>query len=79
MPGNPSDHYTKLQPSALHARAQREREMPELEAVALARDFRKCDKKFRNAAKVVQDLINEGYTPDEALMLSGFGGYGFDN
>lgn len=53
--------------------------MSELQAVALAREFKKCDRQYSNAAKTVEDLINEGYTPDEALMLSGFGGYGFDN
>ena len=54
--------------------------MSEIQAVQLAQDFKQCDKKeFRNADRIVQDLINEGYTPDEALMLAGFGGYGFDN
>lgn len=53
--------------------------MSEIQAIQLAKGFKQCDKEFRNADKKVQDLINEGYTPDEALMLAGFGGYGFDN
>lgn len=54
--------------------------MSEIQAVQLARGFKESDNnEFRNADKIVQDLINEGYTPDEALMLAGFGGYGFDN
>lgn len=53
--------------------------MSEVQAISLAREFKKCDKKYSNAAKTVQEYITEGYTPDEALMLAGFSGYGFDN
>lgn len=51
-----------------------------MQAMKLAREFaRKCDNALQKAANAVEDLINEGYTPDDALMLAGFGGYGFDN
>jgi len=52
--------------------------MSEIQAIALARDFKQCDKNYRKAAKTVESYIEQGYTPDEALMLAGFGGYGID-
>lgn len=53
--------------------------MCETDAISLARAFKKIDPSYKKADRNVQDLINEGYTPDEALMLAGFGGYGLDN
>lgn len=53
--------------------------MSDIKAIDLARDFRKCDKKYEKAAKEVKQLIDEGYTPEEALMLAGFGGYEIDD
>ena len=51
--------------------------MSEIQASALARDFKKMvdAKLYRNAERTVNDLLNEGYTPEEALMLAGIGGY----
>ena len=54
--------------------------MSDIQAIALAQGFQTIDNQvYSNSAKTVEDFINEGYTPDEALMLAGFGGYGFDN
>ena len=50
--------------------------MSELNAIALARDFSQCDAAtFGLAASAVQELIEQGYTPDDALMLCGIAGY----
>ena len=50
--------------------------MSEIQAIKLARDFKQCDdRRYRRTAREVEDLINEGYTPEEALMLSGIDGY----
>lgn len=54
--------------------------MSEIQAIALAQGFQTIDNvMYNNSAKTVEDYINEGYTPDDALILAGFGGYGFDN
>ena len=51
--------------------------MSHLDAVALARGFSQCGN--ITASTEVEDLLEQGYTPDEALMLAGIGGYGSDN
>ncbi len=44
--------------------------------MSLAQEFQKIDRKmYKRSLKEVTDLINEGYTPDEALMLAGISGY----
>lgn len=50
--------------------------MSEVNAIELARGFQKIDRcNYKRAAKSVESLIEEGYTPEEALMLTGIGGY----
>jgi hypothetical protein len=50
--------------------------MSEAKAIALAREFHKLDAShYYKTGKAVEKLISEGYTPEEALMLNGYGGY----
>ena len=71
--------YTVRPTPTQGSRTQNHRHMSEIQALALARDFKKCDKSLRKAESTVQRYIEKGYTPDEALLLAGFGGYGIDN
>lgn len=49
--------------------------MSELAALSLAREFKDIDRSYSENSSRVEDLIAEGYSPDDALMLAGFGGY----
>lgn len=49
--------------------------MADYEAITLAKNFRKIDSSYKKTEKQVRQFLEDGYTPEEALMLSGIGGY----
>lgn len=50
--------------------------MSESSVIALAKGFKKVDRhEYRNADRKVKELLEQGYTPEEALKLAGIAGY----
>ncbi len=49
--------------------------MDELNVLNLMDEFKKMDLHFKDCKATVENLLSEGYSPDESLMLAGFGGY----
>ena len=49
--------------------------MSEQKALSIAYGFGSMDDTYGTVGSQVEDLINQGYTPEEALNLSGIGGY----
>ena len=51
------------------------RAMSEQKALSIAYGFGSMDDTYGAVGSQVKDFINQGYTPEEALNLSGIGGY----